>query len=64
MSEKLPDGNLQWVKNFDEDFILNFDSDGDTGLFVKCDLHYPKHLHDLVAGEYTRVRTYRVCRTV
>ena len=47
MSEKLPDGNLQWVKNFDEEFILNFDSDGDTGLFVKCDLHYPKHLHDL-----------------
>ena len=39
MSEKLPYGNLKWMKNFDEDFILNFDSDGDTGLFVKCDLH-------------------------
>jgi hypothetical protein len=47
MSQKLPDGKLKWIDDFNEDFIRTFDSDGDTGLFVKCDLHYPTHLHDL-----------------
>jgi hypothetical protein len=61
MCNKLPKGNFKWVKYFnadlkkyvcdsnvpiDEEYIQNYDTDGDRGIFVECDLHYPKELHD------------------
>ena len=47
MVEKLPTGNFRWREDCDEKFIREYDAEGDTGLFVKCDLQYPKELHDL-----------------
>jgi hypothetical protein len=47
MSHKLPTGGFQWVENVDSDYIVNFDAEGDEGIFIKCDLEYPKELHDI-----------------
>ena len=38
MSQKLPVNGFKWVKNvseIDEDFINNYDEDGDIGYFFK-----------------------------
>jgi hypothetical protein len=54
MCQKLPCGGFRW----DEDVKLNtlkeyidylkkFNADGDKGLTLEVDLHYPKYLHDL-----------------
>ena len=45
--QKLPLNNFKWlteaeVKSLD---LMAKCDDGDTGYFVECDLHYPKHLH-------------------
>ena len=50
MIKKLPVGGFKWVKNvsrIDEEFIKNYDENGDIGHFLKVDLEYPKTLHDL-----------------
>jgi hypothetical protein len=45
MTQKLPTGGFEWKENNTD--ILNYDCEGDTGIFVEVDLHYPKELHDL-----------------
>ena len=45
MTQKLPTGGFEWEKTNTD--IMNYDADGDTGLFAEVDLQYPKELHDL-----------------
>jgi hypothetical protein len=47
MIAKLPVGMFNWRNDVDIDIINNFDVEGDKGMFVECDLHYPAELHDL-----------------
>ena len=50
MLEKLPVGGFKWIKDvskIDEDFIKNYDENGDIGYFLKLDVKYLKELHDL-----------------
>ena len=50
MSQKLPVGDFKWVKKvskIDEDFIKNYDEDGDIAYFLEVDIEYPRELHDL-----------------
>ena len=50
MSQKLPMGGFKWIEDvskIDEDFIKNYDENGDIGYFLKVDVKYPKELHDL-----------------
>ena len=46
MSQKLPLNGSKWVKNF-EDFIKNYDEDGDIVYFLEVDIQYPRKLYDL-----------------
>jgi hypothetical protein len=46
MTQKLPTGGFTWITKFDGNYISSFDVDGDYGLYVECDLHYPQHLHN------------------
>jgi hypothetical protein len=46
MTQKLPISNFEWLTEVDNSYILNFDVTGNHGLYVECDLHYPKELHD------------------
>ena len=46
MVQKLPLEDFTWLNHVDENYIQNFDIEGEYGLFVECDLHYPKSLHD------------------
>ena len=61
MSEKMPDGNINFIENtniFTTTFIQNYDYENeDTGYFIECDLQYPEKIHDLhndypIAPEY------------
>ena len=39
--QKFPVNNFKWVKNvskIDEDFIKNYDEDGDIGYFLEVDI--------------------------
>ena len=50
MSQKQPVGSFIWVKNvtkIDEQFIKNYDNDGEIAFILKVDIEYPKKLHDL-----------------
>ena len=50
MSKKLPVDEFKWVDDlsiFTEDFIKNYDEEGDTGYLFVVDLEYPKNLHKL-----------------
>ena len=47
MIQKLPTGGFEWVDYVDERFIKNYNEESKHGYFVKCDLEYPKELHDL-----------------
>jgi hypothetical protein len=47
MTQKLPISDFKWVYNIDDNDIVNFDANEEYGLYVECDLHYPKELHDL-----------------
>ena len=50
MTEKLPVGGFKWVKNvskIDEEYIKNYDENGDLGFFLNVNIEYPKELHDL-----------------
>ena len=50
MSQKLPVSGFKWKKNistFIEEFIKNYDEDGNKGYILEVDVTYPKKLHDL-----------------
>ena len=52
MSQKLPINDFKWVKqeelsNFNEDFIKNYDENGNIGYFFEGDIDYPKELFNL-----------------
>ena len=52
MSEKSPLNGFKWVKqeelsNFNEDFIKNYDENGNIGYFLEVDIDYPKELFNL-----------------
>ena len=48
--EKLPVNGFKWVTKldkFNEDFIKNYNEDGDVGYFLDVDIEYPKNLHKM-----------------
>ena len=50
MCKKLPVSDFKWVDDlsiFMEDFIKNYDEEGDTGYLFAVDVEYPKNLHKL-----------------
>ena len=50
MLQKLPVGGFKWIKDvskIDEDFIKNYDENGDIGYFLKVDVKYPNELCNL-----------------
>ena len=50
MCQKLPVNSFKWEKNilkFNDDFIENYDGDGDKGCILEVDIKYPKNLTDL-----------------
>ena len=52
MSQKLPLVNFKWIKKddilkFNEDFINNYEENGDKGYLLEVDIEYPKNLHTL-----------------
>ena len=52
MSEPLPVGGFDWIKDMsktDEDFIKNYDKDSDKGYILEVDVKYLKNLHDLLS---------------
>ena len=49
MSQKLPINHFKWIKKeelskFNEDFIQNYDENGNIGYFIEVDIDYPKEL--------------------
>ena len=50
MSQKVPVNGFKWVKKvsrIDEDFIKNYDEDGDIGYFLEVGIEYPRKIHKL-----------------
>eukprot|EP01051_Picozoa_sp_SAG22_P001042 SAG22_NODE_36_length_27184_cov_65.870076_9_plen_277_part_00 len=47
MIQKLPQSDFKWCDEKDIDKLISQYKDGDQGCFVKVDLEYPEHLHDL-----------------
>ena len=50
MSQKLPVNKFEWMKDtshFNDDFIKNYNEEGDEGYFLEVDVHYPEKLHEL-----------------
>ena len=50
MCNKLPLDGFEWVNDlsiFTEDFIKNYNEEGDTGYLLVVDVEYPKNLHML-----------------
>ena len=52
MSEKLPVNGFKWIEQknlskFSEDFIKNYDENGNIGYFLELDIDYPKELFNL-----------------
>ena len=47
MCKKLPLNGCKWanVKDFDSDFIKNYDDNSDKGYLLEVDVEYPKELH-------------------
>ena len=46
MSQNLPVNDFKWIKKFskfDEDFIKNYDVDGEKGYILEVDVDYPKN---------------------
>ena len=46
MSEKLPTADYRWADVMTVEQLRDFEANGDKGLFVEVDIHYPKELHD------------------
>lgn len=52
LSGYLPYGGGEWVdpsSEWNEEFIKNLSDCSDEGWFIRCDLHYPKELHNNLA---------------
>ena len=52
MCQKLPVNDFKWIKQeelskFNENFIKNYDENGNTGYFLEVDFDYAKELFDL-----------------
>ena len=47
MSEYLPYGEFNWLKNVDEFDVNSINEKSDTGYFIEVDLEYPNELHEL-----------------
>ena len=52
MSQKLPINDFKWIKQeklskFNEDFIENYDENGNIGYFLEADIDCPKELFNL-----------------
>ena len=50
MSKKLPVDGFKWVDDLSiltQDFIKNYDEEGNTGYLFVVDVEYPKNLHKL-----------------
>ena len=50
MTKKLLVNGFKWVEDlteFNEDFIKNYEENGDAGYFLEVDIEYPKKLFDL-----------------
>ena len=47
MSESLPYGKFEWLKNVDELDILSINEKGDVGYILEVDPKYPDELHEL-----------------
>ena len=50
MLQKLPVDGFEWVEDLsviDEDFIKNYDEDGDVGYIIEANIEYPKELQSL-----------------
>ena len=50
MSRKLPVRDFKWLDNlsmFTEEFIKNYDENGDKGSILEVDVEYPKKLHSV-----------------
>ena len=52
VSQKLPVNNFKWIKkeelsNFNEDFIKNYNENGNIGYFLETDIDCPKELFSL-----------------
>ena len=50
MCKKLLINGFKWVTKldkFNEDFIKNYNEDGDVGYFLDIDIEYPKNLHKM-----------------
>ena len=47
MSEYLPYGELEWLKNVDQSDLMSIDKKSDVGYILEVDLKYPNKLHKL-----------------
>ena len=47
MSEYLPYGELEWLKNVDELDVMSINEKSDVGYILEVDLKYPNELHEL-----------------
>ena len=47
MSEYLPYGEFNWLKNVDKFDVNSINEKSDTGYFLEVDLEYPDKLHEL-----------------
>ena len=50
MSEKLPVRDFKWFDNlsmFTEEFMKNYDENGDKGYILEVDVEYPQKLHNV-----------------
>ena len=50
MSQKFPVDGFKWTKKFNEDFIKNYDENGNKECIHEVDLKYPKNLFNLHKG--------------
>ena len=50
MLQRLPVNKFEWIKDtsqFNEDFIKNYNEEGNEGYFLDVDVQYPEILHKL-----------------
>ena len=50
MLQKLPINKFEWIEEtsqFHEDFMKNYNEEGDEGYFLDVDVEYPGKLHEL-----------------
>ena len=47
MSEYLPYGEFEWLKNVDELDVMSVNEKSDVGYILEVDLKYPNELHDI-----------------